>query len=389
MKDAGQAARGRGRDRRRRRARARSHDDGAGRGRADRASWRRRCRHGFLLGAGTVIDAETARAVIDAGAQFIVSPVFRRDVIDACHERDVAGRARLLHADRDPRRAWDAGADIVKVFPATALGPQLHQGRARAAAAGQADADRRRHARQRRRLDPRRRGRGRRRHRRCSTRRRSRRATSTSSRTTRARIVASVARRTGAIAQMPRRVVTFGEIMLRLSPPGFERLLQSPRAVATFGGGEANVAVSLAQFGLDSHYVTRLPAHAIGDAAVRALRAEGVRTDHIVRGGEPRRHLLRRNRRQPARLDGHLRPRALGDQRDGAGRGRLGRRSWRAPPGSTSPASRRRSATNGGGGHGGGRSTAARARRRARQRRPELPQEAVDRGAGAGRSCAR
>jgi len=82
------------------------------------------------------------------------------------------------------------------------------------------------------------------------------------------------------------KVVTFGEIMLRLSPPGFERLLQSPALVATFGGGEANVAVSLAQFGLDSHYVTCLPSHAIGDAAIHALRAEGVRTDAIVRGGD-------------------------------------------------------------------------------------------------------
>ena len=82
------------------------------------------------------------------------------------------------------------------------------------------------------------------------------------------------------------RVVTFGEIMLRLSPPGFERFLQSPVLGATFGGGEANVAVCLAQFGLDSEYITRLPAHAIGDAAIRALRAEGVQTTHIVRGGD-------------------------------------------------------------------------------------------------------
>jgi len=82
------------------------------------------------------------------------------------------------------------------------------------------------------------------------------------------------------------KVVTFGEIMLRLSPPGFERLLQSPVLSATFGGGEANVAVSLAQFGCESHYVTRLPAHAVGDAAVRALRAEGVHTGHVVRGGD-------------------------------------------------------------------------------------------------------
>ena len=84
---------------------------------------------------------------------------------------------------------------------------------------------------------------------------------------------------------MAAKVVTFGELMLRLSPPGFERLLQSPSLVATFGGGEANVAVSLAQFGLESWYVTRLPRNPIGDAALRALRAEGVHTGAIARGG--------------------------------------------------------------------------------------------------------
>ena len=75
-----------------------------------------------------------------------------------------------------------------------------------------------------------------------------------------------------------KKVVTFGEIMLRLSPPGLERLLQSPVLSATFGGGEANVAVSLAHFGCESVYVTALPAHAIGEAALHALRAEGVGT---------------------------------------------------------------------------------------------------------------
>src|SRR5215831_13517461 len=85
---------------------------------------------------------------------------------------------------------------------------------------------------------------------------------------------------------MTGKVITFGELMLRLSPPGFERLFQSPVLSATFGGGEANVAVSLAHFGLDSYYVTRLPAHAIGEAALRALRVEGVRTDFVVRGGD-------------------------------------------------------------------------------------------------------
>ena len=82
------------------------------------------------------------------------------------------------------------------------------------------------------------------------------------------------------------KTVCFGEIMLRLSPPGFERLLQSPSLSATFGGGEANVAVSLAQFGHESHYVTRLPANAIGDAAIKVLRGEGVHVDHVARGGE-------------------------------------------------------------------------------------------------------
>jgi 2-dehydro-3-deoxygluconokinase len=84
---------------------------------------------------------------------------------------------------------------------------------------------------------------------------------------------------------MPK-TVCFGELMLRLSPPGYERFLQSPLLNATFGGGEANVAVSLAHFGLESHYVTRLPSHAIGDAALRALRCEGVRVDHVARGGD-------------------------------------------------------------------------------------------------------
>jgi 2-dehydro-3-deoxygluconokinase len=82
------------------------------------------------------------------------------------------------------------------------------------------------------------------------------------------------------------RTVCFGEIMLRLSPPGFERLLQSPTLQASFGGGEANVAVSLAQFGHESHYVTRLPRNPIGDAAIKALRAEGVHVEHVQRGGD-------------------------------------------------------------------------------------------------------
>ena len=82
------------------------------------------------------------------------------------------------------------------------------------------------------------------------------------------------------------KVVTFGEIMLRLSPYGFERLLQSDRFVATYAGSEASVAVSLARFGVAASYVSKIPEHAIGQAAVDALRRYGVSTEAVVRGGE-------------------------------------------------------------------------------------------------------
>ena len=82
------------------------------------------------------------------------------------------------------------------------------------------------------------------------------------------------------------KVVTFGELMLRLAPNGYYRFFQNDQMQATFGGGEANVAVSLANFGLDSLYCTKLPAHAIGQGAVNSLRYFGVDTSKIVRGGE-------------------------------------------------------------------------------------------------------
>ena len=84
---------------------------------------------------------------------------------------------------------------------------------------------------------------------------------------------------------MPPVVVTFGEIMLRLAPPGFERFLQSPQFVATFGGGEANVAVALAGFGNPARYVTVLPANQpIADAFLGELRRFGVDEQRVVRG---------------------------------------------------------------------------------------------------------
>ena len=81
------------------------------------------------------------------------------------------------------------------------------------------------------------------------------------------------------------KVVTFGEIMLRLAPEGYYRFVQADTYGATYGGGEANVSVSLANFGLDSKFVTKLPKHEIGQAGVNSLRKFGVDTSGIVRGG--------------------------------------------------------------------------------------------------------
>lgn len=85
---------------------------------------------------------------------------------------------------------------------------------------------------------------------------------------------------------MSKRVITFGEIMLRLAPNGYYRFFQDDQLQATFGGGEANVAVSLANYGIDAALVTKLPAHAIGQGAVNTLRGLGVDTSKIVRGGD-------------------------------------------------------------------------------------------------------
>ena len=178
---------------------------------------------GFLLGAGTVTDADTARRVVDAGARYIVSPVFRRSVMEACHSLDVAGDAGVFLADRNPRRVGN-GRRRRQGLPGDGARPRLHQGRPRpapqvklmptggvtldnagdwiragavAVGVGTALTD----------------------------------ATAIAAgdyaklRANAERIVANVR---AARATRMKRVVTFGEIMLRLSPPGFERFLQSP-----------------------------------------------------------------------------------------------------------------------------------------------------------------
>ncbi len=82
-----------------------------------------------------------------------------------------------------------------------------------------------------------------------------------------------------------KRVITFGEIMMRLNPEGYLRLVQAPRLEMTFAGGEANVAVSLANYGLEAAFVTKVPAHEVGQCAVNSLRQYGVDTSEMVRGG--------------------------------------------------------------------------------------------------------
>ncbi len=82
------------------------------------------------------------------------------------------------------------------------------------------------------------------------------------------------------------RVITFGEIMMRLNPEGYRRIVQADRFEASFAGGEANVAVSLAQYGNDVSFVSRVPSHELGQACVNSLRRYGVGVEHIVRAGD-------------------------------------------------------------------------------------------------------
>ncbi len=85
---------------------------------------------------------------------------------------------------------------------------------------------------------------------------------------------------------MAKKAVTFGEIMMRLQTPGYQRFIQATSFDMVFGGGEANVAVSLCNFGVDAAFVTKLPANPIGNACVAELRKHGVNTEYIARGGE-------------------------------------------------------------------------------------------------------
>lgn len=92
-----------------------------------------------------------------------------------------------------------------------------------------------------------------------------------------------------------KKIVTFGEIMLRLSTPVFQRFSQASTYDAVYGGGEANVAVSLSNYGMDSTFVTKLPTHDIGQGAINSLRKFGINTSKIIRGGKKSWNLFLRN----------------------------------------------------------------------------------------------
>ena len=85
---------------------------------------------------------------------------------------------------------------------------------------------------------------------------------------------------------MAKRVVTFGEIMMRLNPEGYLRLVQADKFEISFAGAEANVAVSLANYGLNSVFVSKIPANEIGECVIRELRRNGVDVSNILRGGD-------------------------------------------------------------------------------------------------------
>ena len=85
---------------------------------------------------------------------------------------------------------------------------------------------------------------------------------------------------------MSKKVVTFGEIMMRLNPEGYLRLVQANKLEVSYAGGEANVAVSLANYGMEASFVSKVPAHEMGQCAVNALRTFGVDTRYMVRGGD-------------------------------------------------------------------------------------------------------
>ena len=249
----------------------------------------------MLVGAGTVLNKEQVDLAIEAGAEFIVSPGFDENVVSYCQEKGICVIPGVSTAS-EVAKAYSFGLNVVKFFPAEAAGgvkmlkalsaPYNMMTFMPTGGISMANMD-------------------------SYYKLKNVIACGGSFMIDSAAIkegnfekiknltkdVVKALNKEEAVCQKAdkaidlsdkadKKVITFGELMLRLAPEGYLRFVQADTFEATFGGGEANVSISLANFGLDTSFVTKLPSHEIGQMAVNSLRKYGVDTSLITRGGK-------------------------------------------------------------------------------------------------------
>ena len=249
----------------------------------------------MLVGAGTVLNKEQVDLAIEAGAEFIVSPGFDENVVSYCQEKGICVIPGVSTAS-EVAKAYSFGLNVVKFFPAEAAGgvkmlkalsaPYNMMTFMPTGGISMANMD-------------------------SYYKLKNVIACGGSFMIDAAAIkegnfekiknltkdVVKALNKEEAVCQKTdksidlsdksdKKVITFGELMLRLAPEGYLRFVQADTFEATFGGGEANVSISLANFGLDTSFVTKLPSHEIGQMAVNSLRKYGVDTSLITRGGK-------------------------------------------------------------------------------------------------------
>ena len=249
----------------------------------------------MLVGAGTVLNKEQVELAIEAGAEFIVSPGFDENVVSYCQEKGICVIPGVSTAS-EVAKAYSFGLTVVKFFPAEAAGgvkmlkalsaPYNMMTFMPTGGISMANMD-------------------------SYYKLKNVIACGGSFMIDSAAIkegnfekiknltkdVVKALNKEEAVCQKSdkeidlsdksdKKVITFGELMLRLAPEGYLRFVQADTFEATFGGGEANVSISLANFGLDTSFVTKLPSHEIGQMAVNSLRKYGVDTSLITRGGK-------------------------------------------------------------------------------------------------------
>ncbi len=259
----------------------------------------------LILGAGTVLNKEQVDMALDAGAQFIVSPALNEEIVKYCQELKVPVVPGISSAS-EVDQATRLGLDLVKFFPAEATGgikfikaissayPKM-----KFMPTGGINAENLKNYIEFEKISA------------CggswmvskkliaakdfdTIKQEAKNAiqiiqkarTSTQEKELKIIEKTKIEKEDAKLQLSNKKVVTMGEIMLRLSPTGFNRFIQAENFDLVFGGAEANVAVSLANFGVQSSFVTKLPEHEIGQAAINSLRKYGVNTSQIVRGGD-------------------------------------------------------------------------------------------------------